>query len=187
LAPLQQDAPKRRFPYALRAASTVGSHFPVLPSTRPALAAEPPSLVRVSTPLLTPYSGRRHCIVNRMFCPALTRCSVANLQELARRANVSHLRLSLRRSPLRRNTKPTGRTFDLQDYRVRAAVRQALKNVACASSARSRGSAGPIRAKPLYCQFDLPGRRRPIGSYEVFFVLCHLVSDNLNICRASRR
>ena len=66
-------------------------------------------------------------------------------------ANVSHLRLSLRRSPLRRNTKPTGRTFDLQDYRVRAAVRQALKNVACASSARSRASAGPIRAKPLYC------------------------------------
>ena len=64
--------------------------------------------------------------------------------------------------------KPTGRTFDLQDHRVRAAVCQALKNVAYASSARSRGSAGPIRAEPLYCQFDLPVRRRPIGSYEVF-------------------
>jgi hypothetical protein len=46
-------------------------------------------------------------------------------------------------------TKPTRRTFDLQDHRVRAAVRQALKNVAYASSARPRGSAGPIRAKPL--------------------------------------
>jgi hypothetical protein len=65
-------------------------------------------------------------------------------------------------------------------------VRQALKNVAYASSARPRGSAGPIRAEPLYCQFDLPVRRRPIGSYEVFFVLCHLVPENLNIRRASR-
>ena len=54
------------------------------------------------------------------------------------------------------------------------------------SSARPRGSAGPIRAEPLYCQFDLPVRRRPIGSYEVFFVLCHLVPDNLNVRRASR-
>lgn len=77
---------------------------------------------------------------------------------------------------LRRTTQPTGRTFDLQDHRVRPAVRQALKNVACASSARSRGSAGPIRAKPPYCQFDLPVRRRPIGCYEVFSVLCHLAS-----------
>jgi hypothetical protein len=67
-------------------------------------------------------------------------------------------------------TKPTGRTFDLQDHRVRAAVRQALKNVAYASRSRSRGSAGPIRAEPLYGQFDLPVRRHPIGSYEVFFV-----------------
>src|ERR1700730_7431398 len=76
--------------------------------------------------------------------------------------------------------------FDLQDYRVRAAVRQVLKNVAYASSARPRGSAGPIRAKPFYCQFDLPVRRRPIGPYEVFFVLCHLVPIKLNIRRASR-
>jgi hypothetical protein len=98
----------------------------------------------------------------------------------------SLLSVFLRRPPLRRITKPTGRTFDLQDHRVRAAVRQALKNVAYASSARSRGSAGPIRAEPLYCQFDLPVRRRPIGSYEVFFVLCHLVPENLNIRRASR-
>ena len=89
-------------------------------------------------------------------------------------------------SPLRRITKPAGRTFDLQDHSVRAAVRQALKNVACASGARSRGSAGPIRAKPLYCQFDLPVRRHPIGSYEFFLVLCHLVPDNLYVCRASR-
>ena len=83
-------------------------------------------------------------------------------------------------------TKPTGRTFDLQDHRVRAAVCQALNNVAFAPSARSRGSAGPIRAKPLYCQFDLPVRRHPIGSYEFFLVLCHLVPDNLYVCRASR-
>ena len=65
--------------------------------------------------------------------------------------------------PLRRITKPTGRTFDLQDHRVRAAVREALKNVAYASSAQPRGSVVPIRAKPLYCQFDLPVRRQPIG------------------------
>jgi hypothetical protein len=52
---------------------------------------------------------------------------------------------------------------------------------------RDRGAArGPIRAEPLYCQFDLPGRRRPIGSYEVFFVLYYLVPENLNIRRASR-
>jgi hypothetical protein len=69
---------------------------------------------------------------------------------------------------------------------VRAAVCQALNNVAFAPSARSRGSACPIRAKPLHCQFDVHVRRRPIGSYEVFFVLCHLVSDNLNVRRASR-
>jgi hypothetical protein len=50
---------------------------------------------------------------------------------------------------LRRITKPMGRTFDLQDHRVRAAVRQALKNVAYASSARPRGSAGPIRRADL--------------------------------------
>jgi hypothetical protein len=98
----------------------------------------------------------------------------------------SLLSVLLRRPPLRRITKPTGRTFDLQDHRVRAAVRQALKNVACASSARPRGSAGPIRAEPLYCQFDLPVRRHPIGSYEFFLVLCHLVPDNLYVCRASR-
>jgi hypothetical protein len=96
------------------------------------------------------------------------------------------LSVLLRRPPLRRITKPTGRTFDLQDHRVRAAVRQALKNVAFAPSARSRGSAGPIRAKPLHCQFDLHVRRRRIGSYEVFFILCHLVPDNLYVCRASR-
>ena len=89
-------------------------------------------------------------------------------------------------APLRRITKPTGQTFNLQDHRVRAAVRQALKNVAYASSARPRGSAGPIRAEPLYCQFDLPGRRHSIGSYEFFLVLCHLVPDNLYVCRASR-
>ena len=83
-------------------------------------------------------------------------------------------------------TKPTRRTFDLQDHRVRAAVCQALNNVAFAPSARSRGSAGPIRAKPLHCQFDLHLRRRRIGSYEVFFVLCHLVPDTLNVRRASR-
>src|ERR1700720_4410450 len=83
-------------------------------------------------------------------------------------------------------TKPTRRTFDLQDHRVRAAVRQALKNAAYASSARPRGSAGPIRAEPLYCQFDLPGRRHSIGSYEFFLILCHLVPDNLYVCRASR-
>src|ERR1700738_4548174 len=80
-------------------------------------------------------------------------------------------------------TKPTRRTFDLQDHRVRAAVCQALNNVAFAPSARSRGSAGPIRAKPLHCQFDLHLRRRRIGSYEVFFVLCHLVPDNLYAAR----
>ena len=89
-------------------------------------------------------------------------------------------------APLRRITKPTGQTFNLQDHRVRAAVRQALKNAAYASSARPRGSAGPIRAEPLYCQFDLPVRRHPIGSYEFFLVLCHLVPDNLYVCRASR-
>ena len=50
---------------------------------------------------------------------------------------------------LRRITKPTAQTFNLQNHRVRAAVRQALKNVAYASSAQPRGSAGPIRAKPL--------------------------------------
>jgi hypothetical protein len=99
---------------------------------------------------------------------------------------VRALSVLLRRPPLRRITKPTGRTFDLQNHRVRSAVRQALKNVAYASSARPRGSAGPIRAEPLYCQFDLPVRRRPIGSCEVFFVLCHLVPENLNIRRASR-
>jgi hypothetical protein len=92
----------------------------------------------------------------------------------------------LRRPRLRRINKPRGRTFDLQDHRVRAAVCQALNNVAFAPSARSRGSAGPIRAKPLHCQFDLPVRRHPIGSYEFFLVLCHLVPDNLYICRASR-
>jgi hypothetical protein len=92
----------------------------------------------------------------------------------------------LRRPPSRRITKPTRRTFDLQDHRVRAAVCQALNNVAFAPSARSRGSTGPIRAKPLHCQFDVHVRRRPIGSYEVFFVLCHLVPDNLNVRRASR-
>jgi hypothetical protein len=86
---------------------------------------------------------------------------------------------------LRRITKPTGRTFDLQDHRMRAAVRQALKNVACASGARSRGSAGPIWAQSLYCQFDLAVRQRPIGWYEVFSVLCHLVPNILNIRRAS--
>jgi hypothetical protein len=53
-------------------------------------------------------------------------------------------------SPLRRATKPTGRTFALQDHRVRAAVRQLPKNVACASGAQPRDSAGPIRAQPLY-------------------------------------
>ena len=89
-------------------------------------------------------------------------------------------------APLRRITKPTGQTFNLQDHRVRAAVRQALKNAAYASSARPRGSAGPIRAEPLYCQFDLPVRRHPIGSYEFFLVLCHLVPDNLYVWRASR-
>jgi hypothetical protein len=83
-------------------------------------------------------------------------------------------------------TKPTGRTFDLEDHCVRAAVCQALNNVAFAPSARSRGSAGPIRAEPLHCQFDVHVRRRPIGSYEVFFVLCYLVPDNLNVRRASR-
>ena len=52
---------------------------------------------------------------------------------------------------------------------------------------RDRGAArGPIRTEPLYCQFDLPVRRRPIGSYEIFFVLCQLVPDNLNVRRASR-
>ena len=96
------------------------------------------------------------------------------------------LSVLLRRPPLRRITKPTGQTFNLQDHRVRAAVRQALKNVAYASSARPRGSAGPIRAEPLYCQFDLHVRRRPIGSYEFFLVLCHLVPDNLDVRRASR-
>jgi hypothetical protein len=52
---------------------------------------------------------------------------------------------------------------------------------------RGRGAArAQFGAEPLYCQFDLPVRRRPIGSYEVFFVLCHLVPDNLNVRRASR-
>ncbi len=78
--------------------------------------------------------------------------------------------------------------FDLQDYRVRAAVRQALKNVACASGARSRGRAGPVLAKPLHCQLDLSLRRRPIGLYEIFSVLCHLLpDDNSNVRRASQR
>jgi hypothetical protein len=86
----------------------------------------------------------------------------------------------------RQTDRATGRTFDLQDHRVRAAVCQALGNVAFAPTARSRGSAGPIRAKPLHCQFDVHVRRRPIGSYEIFFVLCHLVPDNLNVRRASR-
>jgi hypothetical protein len=58
---------------------------------------------------------------------------------------------------------------------MRAAVRQALKNVACPSGARSRYCAGPIRAHPLYRQFNLPVCRHPIGSYEVFSVHCHLV------------
>ena len=35
----------------------------------------------------------------------------------------SLLSVFLRRPPLRRITKPTGRTFDIQDHRVRAAVR----------------------------------------------------------------
>jgi hypothetical protein len=85
----------------------------------------------------------------------------------------------------RRIAKPSGRTFDLPDYRVRAAVRQALKNVACASGARSRGSAGPVRAKPLYCQFDLPNRCRPISLYEAFLVHCHLVSPPSCVCRGT--
>jgi hypothetical protein len=97
------------------------------------------------------------------------------------------IRLARARNALRPLcTKPTRRTFVLQDHRVRAAVCQALNNVAFAPSARSRGSAGPIRAKPLHCQFDLHVRRRRIGSYEVFFVLCHLVPDTLNVRRASR-
>jgi hypothetical protein len=53
------------------------------------------------------------------------------------------LSVLLRRPPLRRITKPTGRPFDLQGHRVRAAVRQALKNVAYASSVRPRGQRGP--------------------------------------------
>jgi len=53
------------------------------------------------------------------------------------------------------------------------------------SGEEGRGSAGPIRAEPLYCQFDLPVRRHPIGSYE-FFLSLYLVPDNLYVCRASR-
>jgi hypothetical protein len=43
-----------------------------------------------------------------------------------------------------------------------------------------------VPSQPLYCQFDLPVRRHPIGSYEFFLVLGHLISDNLYVCRASR-
>jgi hypothetical protein len=76
--------------------------------------------------------------------------------------------------PVRRITKPTGQTFNLQDHRARAAVRQALKNVAYASSARPRGSAGPIRAEPLYLSFGsrqlvcMPreGRGSPVSNFR---------------------
>jgi hypothetical protein len=45
-------------------------------------------------------------------------------------------------SPLRRITKPAGRTFDLQDHRVRAAVRQALKNVSLCLRCAVEGQRG---------------------------------------------
>ena len=76
--------------------------------------------------------------------------------------------------------------FDLQDYRVRAAVRQALKNVACASGARSRDNAGPIWTQPLYRRFDLHIRRHRIGSCKVFLFLIIPVSQYLTVRRANR-
>jgi len=92
------------------------------------------------------------------------------------------MRLSRKAQPaerpnLRRATTPTGRRFDLQDHRVRAAVREALKDVACASGTRSRDNAGPIRAQPRYRQFDLPIRRRRMGSCKGFFGLDHSLPD----------
>jgi hypothetical protein len=75
--------------------------------------------------------------------------------------------------PLRRITKPTGQTFNLQDHRVRAAVRQALMNVAYASSARPRGSAGPIRASRSNANSISPfvGTRSARTNFSLFSVI----------------